>query len=246
MSDLATTQPTDIQREASSTLAAIVRAASDPATDVSKLERLLALHERLLTDQRRTSYMAAMARLQAKLPQISKTAAITNRDGEVRNRYAKLEDIDVVVRPLCAEEGFSFSFDSEAGGSAGSKYICTMSHRDGHAETKTLFLPIDSGGTGRGAVQNAGSSLSYARRYLLSMHLNIITRDEDNDGNGAPALVTAEQAEQLRRELAEVGGSEARFLVWLGVSALEDVPAARFGPALKFIDEKRRQKARPA
>jgi hypothetical protein len=223
----------DLARETASILEVISRAARDPSVDVSKLERLLAIQERLLADQRRTSYMAALARLQARLPQINKAGRITERDGAIRNRYATIEDIDTAIRPLCAEEGFSFSFDSK-----GDEYSCAMQHRDGHVEVKTLRLPIDQG-AGRNAVQSAGSTVSYARRYLLGMHLHLITREEDDDGNGGSGPVTAEQAATLRRELAEAGGSEERFLRWLNVASFEAIPTTRLGAAQRMIAEKR-------
>jgi len=56
----------DHTREAqASVLDVIDRAARDPSVDVEKLERLLAIQERLLADQRKTAYFAALARLQA-------------------------------------------------------------------------------------------------------------------------------------------------------------------------------------
>ncbi len=232
--------PSAIQREDAHILDVISRAAADPAVDVGKMEQLLAMHERVRADQRRTSYMAALARLQATLPQIAKSGTILDRDGTLRNKYAKLEDIDVVIRPLCAAEGFSFSFDS-AEGPKGTVYSCKMSHQDGHAETKTLSLPLDSG-PGRGPVQNAGSSLSYAKRYLLGMHLHLVTREEDNDGNGAREPITAEQVAKLKAELTAVGGTEERFLKWLAVESFESIPVAMYVPALKYIEEKKRTK----
>jgi hypothetical protein len=232
---------TDIQRESTAILDAIARAASDPAVDVEKFERLLAIQERLMADRRRTSYMAALARLQAKLPQITKAGTITDRDGGLRNRYAKIEDIDTAIRPICAEEGFSFAFDSQPK-PPGIEYSCAMAHRDGHTETKTLVLPIDQG-AGRNAVQSVGSTTSYARRYLLGMHLNLVTREEDDGGNASGAApVTAEQAAHLRAELAKVGGNEARFLNWLAAPSFEEIRSANYDRAVKFIDEKRRQK----
>jgi ERF superfamily len=231
--------PADVQRESASILDVISRAAKDPAVDVSKLERLLAIQERLLLDQRRTSYMAALARLEAKLPQIAKSGTITGSAGNVRNKYAKIEDVDIAIRPLCAEEGFSFSFDSKPT-QGGTEYTCQMSHRDGHSEVKSLVLPLDSG-AGRNAVQSAGSSLSYAKRYLLGMHLHLVTRDEDDDATGVSrAPVTAEQADHLRKALASAGGSEERFLRWLNAETFEDIQSGHYERALRFIEEKRK------
>jgi len=219
----------------------ITRAALDPNVDVEKLERLLAIQQTLLADQRRTAFRAALARLQEKLPQITKQGTILDREGKSRNRFAKIEDIDSAIRPLCAEEGFSFSFDSKATG-AMIEFTGTLQHREGHAETKTLTLPIDNG-AGRNAVQSVGSTTSYARRYLLGMHLNLVTRDEDDDGMGGSGAepITAGQVAELRRLLDETGGDPARFFKWLGVEKIEDVRLMQYGRALKFLEEKKRR-----
>jgi hypothetical protein len=227
-------------------LEGITRAALDPNVDVAKLERLLDIQERLLADQRRTTFRAALARLQEKLPQITKAGVILDRDGRARNKFAKLEDLDAVIRPLLAEEGFSFSFDSKATPNGMIQFTGALAHRDGHSETKMIDLPID-GGAGRNAVQSVGSSTSYARRYLISMHLNLITRDEDDDGAGGTANdpITAAQATELHRLLEDAGGDPARFCKWLGVERIEDVRLSQYGRAIKFLEEKKRQRGGP-
>jgi hypothetical protein len=230
------------QTEAAVVLSGILQATKDPNIDVAKLERLLAIQQTMLVDQRRTAFMDALARLQAVMPQIAKSGKITDRDGVVRNKYAKIEDVDVAVRPLLAAEGFSFSFDSKQTGNM-IEFTGTLSHRDGHSETRTISLPIDTG-AGRNAVQSVGSTTSYARRYLLMMHLNLVTRDEDDDGMGGASKgpITEAQTAELRKLLEEVGGDPKRFFKWAGVERLEDLPLGKYGPALKFIEEKKRQK----
>lgn len=221
----------------------ITRAALDPHIDVAKLERLLAIQQTLLADQRRTSFRSALSRLQARLPQINKSGVILDKDNRPRNKFAKIEDIDAAIRPLCAEEGFSFSFDSKTTGNM-IEFTGTLSHCDGHAETKTLTLPVDTG-AGRNSVQSVGSTTSYARRYLLGMHLNLVTRDEDDDGDGGAGNdpITATQAAELRRLLEEAGGNPERFTKWLGVESIDQVRLSQYGRAIKFVEEKRRQRA---
>ena len=235
--DIVVAESTEIQREASSILDVIARAAKDPSINVEKLERLLAIQERLLADQRRTSFMAALAALQARLPQIAKSGHVVV-NGQLRSKFARIEDVDQAIRPLCTEHGFAFAFDSAAG-QYGITFSCTMSHRDGHSETKTITLPADKG-AGRNEVQAVGSATSYARRYLLAMHLHLVTRDEDDDGNGGGRPITPEQAAELREALAAVKGSESRFLNWLAAPSFEEIPAANFARARRFIDEKRK------
>jgi hypothetical protein len=144
---------------------------------------------------------------------------------------------------LCAEEGFSFSFDSKQAGNS-IEFTGKLAHREGHSETKTLTLPVDNG-AGRNAVQSVGSTTSYARRYLLGMHLNLVTRDEDDDGMGGAGKepITAAQVVELRKQLEESGSNVERFLKWIGAASLEEVVSAKYGRALKFVEEKKRQKA---
>jgi len=239
MADIVQHEASAIQREATSILDVIARAAADPSVNVEKLERLLAIQQTILADQRRTAFMAALSALEAELPQITKQGHVVV-NGALRSKFARIEDVDTAIRPLCKEHGFAFSFDSEPT-PGGIKFSCTMSHRDGHAETKTITLPTDTG-AGRNAVQAVGSSTSYARRYLLSMHLHLITRDEDDDGTGGRGPVTAEQAATLRAKLAEVKGDEARFLNWLAAPSFEEIPAKNFERAMLFIAEKRKAK----
>ena len=232
--------PTEIQREAASIIDVIARAARDSSIDVDKLERLLALQQTLLADQRRTAFMAALAALQAELPQITKHGHISTDGGKtIRSTFARIEDVDVAIRPLCKEYGFAFSFDSKVVGANAIEFSCTMSHRDGHSETKTMTLQSDASG-GKNAVQAVGSTTSYARRYLLSMHLHLVTREEDDDGQGSADPVTPEQAAELRGALASVKGNEARFLNWLAAESFEAIPAANYRRAMAFIEEKRR------
>jgi ERF superfamily len=227
----------ELHHEASSMLDVIARAAKDPTVNVEKLERLLAIQERLLADRRRTAFMADLSELQARLPQIAKSGNVIV-NGQLRSKFARIEDVDTAIRPLCREWGFAFSFDSRAV-AGGLEFTCTMSHREGHAETKTLTLPVDTG-PGRNGVQAVGSTTSYARRYLLAMHLHLVTRNEDDDGNGGHRPVTEEQAGELRTSLTAAGGNEARFLNWLAAESFETIPAANYERARKFIEAKGR------
>lgn len=230
--------PVLARETATSMLDVIARAATDPTVNVEKLERLLAIQERLLAAQMRTAFFAALSALEAELPQVAKSGHVIV-NGALRSKFARIEDIDTAIRPLCKEHGFAFSFDSEST-PQGIKFSCTMSHRDGHTETKTMWLPSDKG-PGRNDVQAVGSATSYARRYLLQMHLHLVTRDEDDDGNGGGGPVTPEQAKRLREDLADVGGNEARFLNWIAAASFEEIPAANYNRAVQFIETKRRE-----
>jgi hypothetical protein len=151
-----------------------------------------------------------------------------------------LDDLLIVLRPLLEKHGFAFSFDSKPAGKD-TEFSCELMHVDGHAETKRLVLPPDGVGSQGGrssmnALQAVGSATSYARRYLIDMHLNLARRDEDDDGNGGPKPVTPDQAASLRKALADAGGDEKRFLNWAAASSFEEIPAANYARCVGAIE----------
>jgi hypothetical protein len=214
----------------------IMKAAADPDVSVDKMRELYAFAKEIETDRARKAFFAALSDLQAKLPQIPKHGHGHN------TRYARYEDIDTLVRPLLAEHGFALAFDSKAPSVDNDKakwtFSCVLSHRDGHTETKCLFLPVDQSG-GKNPVQAMGSTVSYARRYLLEMHLNLVKVDEDDDGNGGGATITQAQADEIRRGLEAAKGDPARFFKLFEVTRFEDIQARDYKRAMLFVESKR-------
>ena len=224
--------------EPHSLLEVIARAVSDPRMDVEKMERLLAMHERIVEGNRKVAFADAMSRLQAKLPQIRKDGRIVVK-GTERSRYAKIEDIDIAIRPLLAEEGFSLSFDSDSTDAKLFKLSCKLAHKEGHSETKVILLPLDASEY-RSNVQSIGSTVSYGRRMLIKMHLNLIERGEDDDGQGGSKPISAEQAKKLIQDLAALKIDQPKFLAYMGVEKIEAILLRDFPKAINAVDTKRR------
>lgn len=237
-----------IQADAGSIMAVIARAAADPSTDVDKLDRLLGMYERITANNARTAYAAALARMQPNLPTVSKRGIIsvpskdTTKAGH-ETPFAKWEDINEAIRPVLAEYGFALSF--RVGQSQDGKITVTgiLSHCEGHQEETTITLQHDSTGS-KNAVQAVGSSVSYGKRYTAMALLNITTGGEDDDGKLAPGgFVTDEQAEQITKGIREAGANPGAFLSYLGVSAVDQLPAARFKQAMDALAAKKRARA---
>lgn len=173
---VAAEQPT----ESTSILAVIERAARSPDVDLDKMERLLAMHERIVERQAKTEYFAALSRMQPHLPMIVERGGITNKYGEVQSKYALWEDIVGQITPILSENGFALSFRV-----ANTEGVVTvtgvLSHSAGHSEQTSLPLPIDGSGS-KNAVQAVGSSTSYGKRYTAAALLNLRTGEIDDDG----------------------------------------------------------------
>lgn len=214
------------------------------------LERMIALKERTDAQERKEAFAAALAALQAELPQIDKRGKIIIVQGSERSRYARVEDIDNVIRPYLAKHGFSFAWDTEPSPAAGEiRYVGKLTHQRGHFEDKHVDLPIEDELSSQGKllmtkVQKRGSTLSYAIRTLLRMHLNLVMRDEDNDGQGNVELVTAKDLTLIKELLAKVGGDgeSAKFLAWMKVDKFEDIQRRDVTRALSFLRAKATEK----
>lgn len=183
--------------ESATILSVIQRAAADPACDIEKMERLMAMHERMQTTSASAAFNAAMAEMQCDLPSIAERGK-----GHGTIKYATLEDINDVVKPIMQRYGFAVSFKVEHA-PAGISVTGILMHKAGHREQTTMLLPSDTSGS-KNAVQAVGSSVSYGKRYVMSALLNITTRGEDDDGLAAVpvANVTPVQATAINALLA--------------------------------------------
>lgn len=218
-------------------LSAIMRAAMDPSVDPAKLTQLFDLHQRMQADQSRRLYQEAMARLQAVLPRIVKDAAITV-NGTVRSRYARYESIDRAVKPYLAAEGFSLAFDTSY--PDGQILVtATVMHSAGHREQRSVRMPADSAGS-KSPVQAVASTISYARRHLVKMALNIVEDGEDQDGSSA-GKITEAQCEILKTLLAETNSDWSRFFDLYEIKELQDMPVERFWHATVNLETKRQK-----
>lgn len=179
--------PAEVQDYSSGLLAVIERAARDPAVDIDKMERLLALQERVQERNAVAAFNDALAEMQPRLPIITERGRIIIRDKSDSAKitqetpYALWEDINEAIRPLLHEHGFALTF--KTGTAADGKLVVTgiLKHRFGHQEEAAIPLPHDSSGS-KNAVQAIGSSLSYGKRYAAIQLLNITTKGEDDDG----------------------------------------------------------------
>ena len=193
-------------------ISAILQAALNPAMDAEKVERMFALHERMLDRLAVKEFNDALAAFQDEVPQIIKAGAIFGSDKKVRSRYAKIEDIDEAVRPVAAKHGFSFSYDSEPSDGQLYTFTCKMKHRGGHSETNTITMPLDKGHGGRNPDQDVLSTASYARRLLLKMQLNIVESDE---GDFGLEPISENQVLSLEELIVKTGANREQLLLWI-------------------------------
>lgn len=212
------------------------------------LEKLVALQERISDRNARAAFMQAVAKFREACPPIMKTRENTQfevtRDGRRQKaRYAPLEEIDRVARPVAASFGLAWTWDTKVEGPL-MHVTCRILHELGHSESSTVSMPWESK-AGSSPQQKYGSTQTYGMRYSLIAALGLTTADEDVDGQGASdvEVISPSQAAELRALLKELAVAEVRITKWARVESIEQLPAARYQEAVRFLEEKRRKGA---
>jgi hypothetical protein len=218
-------------------LSIIASVSADPGADVSKLERLIGLYERVKGEEARVAFTKALAQMQPELPEIEEHGGIRDKTGEVQSRYARWEDVTEAIKPVLAQHGFALSFSitqTEGKISVTGK----LSHRMGHVEETTLQLPLDTTGN-KNTVQAYGSSVSYGQRYTARALLNLTSRGDDDDGvAGGTAFISTGQREALDALIERGGADVVKFCAHLNIPSLDQLPARKFRFAERLLQQK--------
>jgi protein tyrosine phosphatase (PTP) superfamily phosphohydrolase (DUF442 family) len=194
---------------------------------------------------------AALAKAQASMH----NATLNRVNPHFKSRYADLAAVlDAVREPLGAN------------GLAATQQTII---RDGHLILRTTLMHAGSGQwmasewplPSAGKPQEAGSALTYARRYCLTA-LICNSADEDDDANAAQdaakrngsakvtadqigtiagvapnggAKITAEQVAELEALLKAKGRTVKHFCEWREIAKIADLPAARFDSTKAYL-----------
>jgi hypothetical protein len=217
-----------------SLLNCVAFAMRDPSTDVSKLELLYRLQREIVAEEARIKFAQAMRAAQAEMQPILRTAQNTSTN----SKYAPLEVIDAVIRPIYTKHGFGMEFDSEPI-EGGVRLICEINHDGGHMKTRRLEAALDSAGpqgrANKTPVQALVSSTTYLRRTLTCMVWNIAMTNEDNDGNRQKPVndgrITDAQAEEMHDLMTRGRIREGTVIEKMcpGLRSVTQLPAADFG-----------------
>lgn len=229
--------PVEQPNGGSDIMAVIARAASDPNTDVEKLEKLLGMYERITAKSAKAAYMAALAEMQPELPVVKERGGISIGKGSTPQPYALWEDINEAIRPVLHKHGFALSFRT---GRNGDRVTVTgvLSHREGHCEETTMELPSDNSGS-KNAVQAVGSSTSYGKRYTAIALLNITSSGEDDNGKaGGGGLIDEGQRDHIRNLIERTKADVEKFCAHFKIDAIPDLPVAKYEDAIRMLNLK--------
>jgi hypothetical protein len=233
--------------ETAALLNMINAAAANPAVDVDKLERLVAMRDRAVAAEKEEAFNEAMRAAQAEMEPVRKDAL----NPSTKSKYASSGALDRALRPIYTKHGFGLSYDTEDCPKADyERVVCYLTCK-GHTRKPHIDMPADGKGAKGGDVMTkthaAGSAVTYGMRYLLKMIFNIATHDDD-DGNAAGKTaikevddsvpkITPEQVIQLHDKCEAVGCSRPNFLKWAKVAAFEHIPAEQYDGCMTGLSQ---------
>jgi hypothetical protein len=226
-----------------SLLEVIRRAAADPSVDMDKMERLLAMKERMDAREAETAFNQALNAAQAEVGRIAADAT----NPQTHSKYATYAKLDKVLRPIYTRHGFALSFDeTDSPKPEHIRVLCHVTHSAGHTKTYQKDMPADGKGAKGGDVMTkthaTGAASSYGARYILKGIFNVAIGEEDRDGNdSAGPTISDKQVADLDALLTEVGANKAAFLKFLKVAALSELPAKNYAAAVAAVEAKRKR-----
>jgi hypothetical protein len=179
-------------------LGVIERAATNPAVDIDKMERLMEMLRRLRAEQAETAFNAALTEAQAELEPVSRDAT----NPQTKSKYSTYAALNAAAKPIYTKHGFALSFDEEDSPKPDHiRVIGLLSHRAGHTRRYHTDMPSTNTGAkgnaigGMNPTQAVGSAKQYGRRYILTNAFDIATTEHDDDGNAASTAGPAKDAE---------------------------------------------------
>jgi len=233
-----------IVADTASMMDVIARAASDPNTDVTKLERLMAMAERMEAKRAEQAFNAAMADAQAGMRPVSADAT----NPQTRSKYASYAALDKALRPIYSTHGFALSFDTSDGAPEGCvRVVCHVSHKDGFTRAYHIDMPADGKGAKGGDVMTkthaVGAAMSYGARYLVKLIFNVAVGENDDDGNYASGNgpINEEQVSTIAELMDRFDVDVPKFCRYMGVAAIKDIPSSQYRKAIESLNLKGKQ-----
>lgn len=243
------------QVQTGSEVEAMIRIALDKGLNPTELYAILREERAQRAEQ---AFNAAFAKFKAECPPIRKRSENVQfqvtRDGVRRaSRYAALEDIDADTKPSLTANGLSYAWGDAVVNGETITMSCTVSHIGGHKRSSSVTMPHESK-AGASPQQKYASTISYLQRYSLIAALGLTTCDDDLDGeHSGGETITEAQVEALNNLLIEIDDAlraekklpidREKFLKFLNVSKLADLPLRDWDKAVNALNAKR--KAQP-
>jgi len=223
------------------TPANMISLAVSQGADLEKLEKLLELQEKWERNEARKEYNKAMSSFKSNPPKIDKDRRVgySTSKGKVGYSHASLYNVVEKITAELSKHGLSASWRTQQNGKI--VVTCRISHNMGHYEETSISADADVSGS-KNSIQAIGSTITYLQRYSLLCLTGLATYEQDNDGNTEEEKLDENKVSILNNLIKELSVDKAKFLEFMSVEKIEDIPQSQFGKAKIALEAKRREK----
>lgn len=205
--------------------------------DMDRLERLIALREKEIERQNYQYFVSDLSAMQMEYQNIQKNA----KNAHTNSQYATLDQhIDAVKETLSKYHFALFSRIKEQGHDT-MIIEMTLTHPSGNKISTEGKFPYDVKGC-KSTIQSVGSTITYARRYLLSMLLNVASKEDDTDGNIPIKSAFPQQITEIRNLMSQTQTEEEKILAYANVEKLDDMSDRQAQTVLHLLKNKQNKK----
>lgn len=231
MNDIVQRTETAVTSPVSLTPMEMLSRAVESGAPMDVLERLMSLQERWEKNQARKAFDEAIADAKAEIPPIQR-----NAKGHNDKRYVDFAAIAKVVDPILSKHGLSYRYRTQQNDRI--SVTCILSHKAGHSEETTLTGPADTTGN-KNAIQAIGSTLTYLQRYSLVQMLGLAAASDDDGYAVGCGVISSEQIATIENLIVETGTSLQRFLSFMKVESVADIPDRHYQRAVDALNAKK-------
>lgn len=184
--------------EPNNLLQLIAEKASDENFNADKMRVMYDMVKDEKKSRAEDAFNAAVMKFQLECPAIVKTSKGNN------SKYAKLDNILQLIRPVLKDNGLVVRFTTGRNGE-NTTVTCILSHMGGHTEQSYWEGSIPTN-KATNAAQTSGMAITYGQRYTLLPMLGIVAED-DNDARPVKSVtsVTPDQILEMEGLLASAG-----------------------------------------
>lgn len=221
----------------------IIQQAISKGADLDKIEKLMILQERWEATQAKKEYFKAMAEFKANPPRIDKdhTVKFETSKGTTSYNHATLGNVAEKINMELSKHGLSACWTIQQNGVI--SVTCKIVHIKGYSEETTITAPSDQTGS-KNSIQAIGSTITYLQRYTILSLTGLATYDDD-DGRASVSpieLINSEEAKQINILVEQSKISREKFLEWLEVGDVTNIPKNMFPKAIKVLEAKLKKK----
>jgi hypothetical protein len=129
----------------------------------------------------------AMSAFQAQCPVIIKGRGVPDRSGATAYKYAPIEKIEEVIRPIEREHGFTHTYNQDVASQPGWVITSvTITHTLGHSKTSVGKFPLGTRTAIMSDTQQYAAALTFSNRRVLGNAYGLVFAGEDKDGGNPP------------------------------------------------------------